>query len=196
MDPRLPLLDAPAHDGVDDVACLRESLERPEAFRALFERHHDRVRRYVVSRVGPQAADDVVADAFVAAFRARHRFEAVEGASALPWLLGIATNVLARHRAAERRWLARGVAEALSADRSVSFEEGTVARLDASQTGPALARYLRQLPQRERDPLLLHVLGDCSYEEIAIALDVPIGTVRSRISRGRARLAEWMEETR
>jgi RNA polymerase sigma-70 factor (ECF subfamily) len=198
MEPRLPLLDVPDDVGValDDAACVRASIDHPDAFRVLFDRHNDRVRRYVVSRVGPQAADDVVADAFVAAFRARDRFDSDAGSSAVPWLLGIATNVLARHRAAERRWYAQCAAAARAVEPSPRFEDGADARADASDASAQLARYLRQLPRREREPLLLHAVAECSYEDIADLLDVPIGTVRSRISRGRARLTEWMEATR
>ena len=181
---------------LDDVSCIRASIERPEAFHGIFERHHDRVRRYVVSRVGPQAADDVVAEVFVAAFRGRHRFDAARGASAAPWLLGVATNVIARHRHAERRWVAQCASEVPAALGEEQFDAEAVQRVDAERSHRVLARSLRRLPNREREPLLLHVFGELSYEEIAAALDVPLGTVASRINRGRGRLRTWMEQAR
>lgn len=156
-------------------------------FDELFERHHDRVRRYVVSRVGPDVADDVVADTFVQALRARDRFDASLGNDAAPWLLGIATNMLARHRAAERRWLERCARQPVEVA-VPTFEELADARADARSRRLRLVAALGELSERERVPLLLHVLGGCSYEDVARALDVPIGTVRSRISRGTARL--------
>lgn len=180
----------------DDATCIRESLQRPEAFRALFQRHHERLRRYVVSRVGPQAADDVVAESFVVAFQARRRFDPASGTDALPWLLGIATNVLARHRAAERRWVEQCAAQYLEHDVPAPFEDDADERTDAALATHALARAMRRLPLREREPLLLHVFGELSYEDIAATLGVPLGTVASRINRGRARLSAWMENTR
>ena len=192
------MVESPTHlvaaVAVDDAGCIRRSLTQPDAFRDVFERHHERVRRYVVSRVGPQASDDVVADTFVAAFRARARFDAADGRDALPWLLGVATNVLARERVAQRRWLAQCAAEQARGAMPAPFEDDAVARTDAARRTRALAAAVRRLPAREREPLLLHVLGELSYEEIAASLDVPLGTVASRINRGRTRLAEWMEQ--
>jgi RNA polymerase sigma-70 factor (ECF subfamily) len=181
---------------MDDATCIRESLQRPEAFRTLFQRHHDRLRRYVVSRVGPQAADDVVAESFVVAFQARARFDPANGTDALPWLLGVATNVLARHRASERRWIAQCAAERLEQHVPTPFEDESDERTDAELAMRALARAIRRLPAREREPLLLHLFGELSYEDIASTLGVPAGTVASRINRGRARLSAWMEKTR
>ncbi len=156
-------------------------------FGVLFERHHDRVRRYVASRVGPDAADDVVAETFVEALRSRGRFDASMGTDAAPWLLGIATNMLARHKTLERRWFERR-ARALVEPAEGDFEDGVVTRADAGERRAHLVAAVAALPERERTPLLLHVLGGLRYEEVATALDIPIGTVRSRISRGTARL--------
>lgn len=181
---------------VDDASCIRDSLQRPEAFRTLFQRHHDRVRRYVVSRVGPQGADDVVAESFVVAFQARARFDSANGTNALPWLLGVATNVLARHRAAERRWIEQCAADRLQHDTSTPFEDAADERTDAALAIHSLAQAMQRLPTREREPLLLHVIGELSYDDIAATLGVPLGTVASRINRGRSRLVAWMEKTR
>jgi len=70
----------------------------------------------------------------------------------------------------------------------------TVDRIDAHVARERIARALSKLPRRERDPLLLHVLQGMKYDDIARALDVPVGTVRSRISRGRARIAAKIGE--
>ncbi len=172
-----------------DVVDQHSTRDADLAFDALFARHHDRVRRYVVSRVGPDVADDVVADTFVEAFRSRVKFDAARGEDAAPWLLGIATNMLARHRSTERRWLERR-ARALVERPAESFEDGIATRADARGLRAELLAAVAALPERERAPLLLHVLGGCSYEEVAHALDIPIGTVRSRISRGTARLRQ------
>ena len=75
-------------------------------------------------------------------------------------------------------------------DETTSIDERVDAAVRARRVGSTLAR----LPRRERDPLLLHVLNDMPYEDISRILGVPIGTVRSRISRGRARLAERLSD--
>lgn len=171
-----------------DVVEQQSASDARVTFDVLFERHHDRVRRYVVSRVGPDAADDVVAETFVAAFRSRGRFDPSAGEDAAPWLLGIATNMLARHRATERRWFERRQAALASHEEPDGFEDGAVGRVDASVRRTELVVAIASLPERERVPLLLHVLGGLTYDDVARALDVPIGTVRSRISRGTSRL--------
>lgn len=181
---------------IADAAYIRKSINQPEAFRNVFQRHHERVRRYVVSRVGPQSADDVVSETFVAAFQARNRFNSDRSADAVPWLLGIATNVIARHRASERRWLSHCSAELQQHHVPESFEDDADTRTDAARSRESLALAIGRLPRREREPLLLHVSGDLSYEEISAALAIPIGTVASRINRGRTRLAKWMETAR
>ncbi|MCB0879042.1 MAG: RNA polymerase sigma factor [Thermoleophilia bacterium] len=181
---------------IADAEYIRESIDQPEAFRNVFQRHHDRIRRYVVSRVGPQSADDVVSETFVAAFQARDRFNPDRSTDAAPWLLGIATNVIARHRASERRWLSQCSSELQTLDVAESFEDDSDARTDASRSKVSLALAIRRLPSREREPLLLHISGDLSYDQISAALGIPAGTVASRINRGRTRLAKWMEKAR
>ncbi|MGH3261955.1 MAG: RNA polymerase sigma factor [Trebonia sp.] len=159
----------------------------------IFDRHFDAVHAYLTRRVGADLADDLASATFVTAFARRGSFRSVSD-SARPWLLGIATNLLRNEWRGERRALdlvARLAGEAdlgggqvsVSTDRSLGETEviaGMLAVLDADQ----------------RDVLLLHVWEDLSYEQIAVALDVPIGTVRSRLSRARARLRSALEHQR
>ncbi|MCW2972988.1 MAG: sigma-70 family polymerase sigma factor [Thermoleophilia bacterium] len=159
----------------------------------LVEQFHRSVYGYVAARVGIQAADDVTAETFLAALAARGRFDAGRSGTALPWLLGIATRRIGRHRNDERRWLrdrVAGAAPDLAADEILS---GADSRLDAAALGRRVAVALVQLSRRERDPLLLHVIGGLPYEDVATALDLPIGTVRSRISRARSKLAGMLD---
>ncbi|MCW2928401.1 MAG: DNA-directed polymerase specialized sigma subunit, sigma24 [Thermoleophilia bacterium] len=159
----------------------------------IWDRHHLAVFRYVRARLGP-AADDVVGDAFAEAFRIRDRFDSALGDSALPWLLGIATRRMSRSRDAERRWIRRapidtergGVDPIGEADERVSIEG----------LAPWLHAALADLRRRDRITLLLHVTGDLSIEEIAVALDVPPGTVKSRLHRARTILAARLEALR
>jgi RNA polymerase sigma-70 factor (ECF subfamily) len=177
-----------------DAAAIRRSIDDPAAFDAVFERHHHVVFRYVASRVGPDVAEDVVGEVFLAAFASRSKFRPELSTSALPWLLGIATRRISRQRDAERRWVAQ--CQAAQGERGLQVDDEAESRIDAERLAPRLDVALQALPLREREPLLLHVLAGLSYEEVAAALDVKLGTVRSRISRGRSRLAGILDGAR
>jgi RNA polymerase sigma-70 factor (ECF subfamily) len=172
----------------DDAALLARSNVDPVTFELVYARHHDAVFGYLAARVGSANADDLVAETFLAAFASRDRFRPELGRDARPWLLGIATRRLGRHRDAERRWLRDGAAVTVDAPASEG-ERDVDARLDAARVAPELATALAQLRPRERDPLLLHVICGLTYEEVGAALGLPLGTVQSRISRARTRLA-------
>jgi RNA polymerase sigma factor (sigma-70 family) len=161
-----------------DAELLARSVAEPVMFGELYERHSLAVRRYVVRRIGDAVGDDVAAEVFVRGFRARARYRA-ERDTALPWLLGIANNVIADHRRLERRRLA--TLARLSHDLDRYAEQS--AALD-----PALVAALRRLPAVERDTLLLVVWGELTQDEAAAALGVPVGTVSSRVTRARQRL--------
>jgi RNA polymerase sigma-70 factor (ECF subfamily) len=162
---------------------IAESLSRPPAFEAVFTRHFAAVHRYAQRRVGVDAADEIAAETFLQAFDNRRRFD-VSQPSARPWLLGIATNLMRRRWRDEKRQLtayARTL-EAAAAE--------TAAAPHVHDVGRDLAAALASLTGDDRDALLLYVWADLSYQEIGDALAVPVGTVRSRISRARRRLRE------
>src|SRR3954471_2313681 len=92
----------------DDASVILRSRHEPEAFAALFTRHAATIQRYVVRRLGPDAADDIVAETFLLAFRQRDRYDAAR-ADARPWLYGIATHLIGRRGRAEIR-LSRALA--------------------------------------------------------------------------------------
>jgi DNA-directed RNA polymerase specialized sigma24 family protein len=87
-----------------DAAVIRQSLRSPEIFGELFDRHAPAIHRYVTRRLGPDVADDLVAETFLTAFRKRAAFRA-EHADARPWLYGIATRLIARQKRDEVRKL-------------------------------------------------------------------------------------------
>jgi RNA polymerase sigma factor (sigma-70 family) len=174
-----------------DEDVLAESLRRPEAFGELYARHFASVYRYVAGRLGADAADDLAAETFLAAFRRRTRFDPARGA-VRPWLYGIATNLVAQHHRSEsRRYaaLARAGADPFFLAGTAGSQEDRIAdRVTAARARPALAAALSRLPDRDRDVLLLTAIGGLSYAEVAFALGIPEGTVGSRLSRARRKL--------
>lgn len=174
-----------------DGTAVALSLRDPEAFTAVFDRHFVAVHRYLARRAGRDAADDIASQTFTVAFVQRGRYRDDLG-TARPWLFGIATNLLrAELRSAQRRQLVVDVlgSEALHASASALRAYASSADADTERLRSAV----RELDPGQRDALLLHVWGELSYEETANALDVPIGTVRSRISRARAQLRAALE---
>jgi RNA polymerase sigma-70 factor (ECF subfamily) len=164
-----------------DSELVLRSLEEPTTFEQIFDRHFRAVHTYLHRRAGRDLADDLAAETFALAFERRASCRATT--TILPWLYGIATNLLRQRWRAERRQLrayARG-----GVDLWAAYEGATVAPVDASPLDPRLAGALAAMRPRERDALLLYALADLSYEEIASALEVPVGTVRTWLHRAR-----------
>ncbi|MGH2626351.1 MAG: RNA polymerase sigma factor, partial [Anaerolineales bacterium] len=130
------------------------------------------------------------ANVFLAAFQSRKRFRP-RGQDAGPWLYGIATNILRRHARTEVRRL-RAYGRVPRPGVAQVDGDAIASRLDAERSAALMGDALAQLPEAERTVLLLIAWADLSYEETAVALDVPIGTVRSRLHRARARLRELL----
>jgi RNA polymerase sigma factor (sigma-70 family) len=177
-----------------DGAVIAESLETPGAFGVIFDRHGSTLLRFLARRVDPAEAEDLLGEVFRIAFERRSAFER-DRESARPWLYGIAANLVAKHYRSEARRLramARAAALRASAARLLDDDpaERAVASADAGALWPRVVDAIGALPETERQVLLLFAWEELSYEEIAQALGVPAGTVRSRLSRGRARLAE------
>ena len=158
------------------------------AFGVLFERHAKTVYNYCFRRTADwAAAEDLTSVVFLEAWRRRSDVR-LDGASALPWLLGVATNVVRNRWRSQRRH--RAALERLPAERPADFGDDAVARLDDERRMREALRLLARLPRREQDVLALCAWQGLSYEEAALALELPVGTVRSRLSRARARLRE------
>lgn len=178
-----------AHDDRSDAELIAASWETASAFEAVFERHFDAVFRFLCVRVGRDEAEDLAAEAFTLAFRARRRYR-VEFPSARPWLLGIAAN-LAKQRARTRRRAATAMLR-LRAQEVPEVDPGEEAatRADASRQQRRLAAAFASLSPRERDVVALLVHGGLTQQEAAQALGIPVGTVKSRMAKARARLRE------
>jgi RNA polymerase sigma factor (sigma-70 family) len=167
-----------------DNAVVGRALREPEAFTELFDRYADDVHRYAARRLGRDAADDLMAETFTVAFAQRDRFD-LSRPHARPWLLGIATNLIRGHRRAElRRW--RAMARAVPAVGEEPDVDRIAARVTVQAARRELAAALARLSAGQRDVLLLHAWAELDYEQVAEALGVPIGTVRSRLHRARA----------
>ena len=171
----------------DDSALIAESLRRPEAFAELFDRYSGLLYRYTSRRLGPESAEDLVGDTFAIAFAKRARYD-TSYADARPWLFGILTKLISRHRrreAARYRAWERSTPPAVYVDSPADrVAEGVTAQASRGELALALAA----LPGGDRDVLLLVAWGDFTYEEVARALDIPIGTVRSRLNRARRKV--------
>ena len=170
-----------------DAGALRRSINEPECFAVLFDRHFARVHRYLRRRLGDELAAEMAAETFLQAFRCRQRFSGGE-ASVLAWLYGIASNLVRmNHRAEERRLRAYArAAVGLSESEPVIAVED---RIDAEALAPALALALADLSPALREVLVLHAWAELSNEEIAAALGCSAAAVRTRLSRARSKLA-------
>jgi len=176
-----------------DRDAISASLTTPADFGAIFDRHIDAVHAYVQRRVGRDLADELAAQTFLVAFDQRARFD-LSRADARPWLFGIATNLLRRHHRDELRQLRAYSRSAV--DPVLDPFDGIEERIDASNMRRELVDVLTRIPSEELDALLLFAWADLSYLEIGQALEIPIGTVRSRLSRARGRIRELLEADR
>lgn len=157
-----------------------------DAFRVLMQRHEDRVFSIALRLTGSRAdALDATQEAFIAAYKRLGSFR--RDAAFSTWMYRIAVN--ASHDLLRRR--KRTAADELNDDSDTRSQRGSVE--DTAGLRTDLARALAQLPDEHREAVLLHDLGGVPYEEIATLTGVALGTVKSRISRARGRLAQLLE---
>jgi RNA polymerase sigma factor (sigma-70 family) len=178
---------------VSDADLLKSSLVDAELFSVVYDRHAAVLFRFAARRLGRELAEDVVADAVLAAFRVRHRYDP-NRLDARPWLLGILVREIANHRRSERnryRALSRTAVEREAQDGPA---DQIAAQVVAASVRTPLASALADLARRDRDVLLLVAWADLSYQEVADALQIPIGTVRSRLNRARRQVREALPD--
>ena len=159
-----------------------------DAFGLLFERQAKPVFNYCFRRIGNrETARDMLQVVFLEAWRRRDKELAPD--KVLPWLYGIATNVLRNQRRSERRFAA-ALSRMPRAEAAPDFADGADEHVDYERQAKDGLLRLHSLSRREQDVFVLCVGMELSYDEAAFALDIPIGTVRSRLSSARARLGE------
>jgi RNA polymerase sigma factor (sigma-70 family) len=159
-----------------------------DAFATLFERHARAIYNYCFRRVGDwSVAEDLVSIVFLEAWRRRDK--ALPDGKVLPWLFGIATNVVRNRRRAERRHAA-ALSRLPMPRPEPGFAEDAASRLDDERVMKQALELLARLPRRQQDVFALCAWSELSYEDAALALGIPVGTVRSRLSRARAGLRE------
>ena len=181
-----------------DSDIIRRSRDSPTAFGELYDRHASVIYRYAARRAGDFAADDVTSETFLVAWEQLESYDLARD-DARPWLFGIATNLLRRHHRAEARML-RTAAKSASRESVGDDSDRVAAHVDASVATWRIARTLRSMAAIDRETLLLYAWADLTYEGIASAMEVPVGTVRSRLNRARRTLRaqlnlELLDET-
>jgi len=177
----------------NDATVIARSLAEPERFAAVFDRHAPHIHRYLARRVGREAADDLVAETFLTAFRKRDRYDTTHP-DARPWLYGIATNLVGRHLRDEvRRYR---IAKRASRDLlGVDQADRVLADVTSRSLRAPLCDALISLTTADRDVVLLVACEELTYDEVARALGIPVGTVRSRMHRARSQLRDALAET-
>lgn len=168
-----------------DIGEDRPRLDGPDPgpeFVRLFDAHAADIHRYLARRVGSDQAHDLVSETFLVAFRERHSYSADGGARA--WLFGIATNLVRRHARQQTRML-RATARMPHDDAQAGHDARVADRLDAQAIARRIAPAIAELSDGDRDVLFLTFWAELTTVEIAEALAIPVGTVRSRLHRVR-----------
>jgi RNA polymerase sigma factor (sigma-70 family) len=162
------------------------------SFDQVFEAEYRPLRGYLYRRLGSSEADELAAETFAIAYR---RWDDLDPSRpARPWLYGIAANLL-RHRWRKERRMLRAYARSGNEQTPAQSDDASVERADAEAQMRSLAAALAELRSGEREVLLLHAWADMNDAEIAEALSLPIGTVKSRLHRARKRMRNRLAQS-
>ena len=184
----MPFVARPDLSDEDLLALARRGEE--DAFDDFVRRHTATVHRWMIRAVGADDADDMTQEVFVNAYRGLARFRG--DAPPRAWLAAIADNAVKnRYRSRSRfRRVFAGSADAESAREPVALGGGPEDHARTGESRRVVAEALKLLPPDFRMPVVLRDIEEWSYEEIAASLALPVGTVKSRIARGRGQLRE------
>jgi RNA polymerase sigma-70 factor, ECF subfamily len=193
----MPLID-PSQDLALLAAIRKADAHAMAAFATLYERHERALYRFVLLRSGsPDTAADIVQEIFLALLTDQLKFDPSRGALQA-FLLGVARNLLLKRGDAARRLVSTATDESDDyashgfADASFDPQQALL----SNETAEAVRRALAALQPHYRDVVILYEMHGMSYVEIAHLCGIDIGTVRSRLSRGRARLAALLAPLR
>jgi RNA polymerase sigma factor (sigma-70 family) len=167
------------------LAAVREGSE--QAFNRLVDRHQRAVRAFLRGLVMGADADDIAQEVFLAAWSRADRYRGE--ASVRSWLCSIAWR---KAKDSHRRVFRRREREATYTQTMAASESGAASADDRL----ALQQAMMSLSMNERAAVLLCLAGDFSHSEAAEALDMPLGTIKSHVSRGRERLRDVLERKR
>ena len=174
--------------------------DTPDARRAAFEAealvHLDAIYRYALSLTRDRAeAEDLTQDTFLRAFR--HWDQYTPGTNARAWLFTICRNLFHRRRerrAREEPTDANQLESLASLQAPAASQDAGESLFDAPELGDVIQKELDTLPEEFREVVILSDLQDQSYADIAAVLGLPLGTVKSRLFRGRRLLQERLVE--
>ena len=180
-------------DSTDTELLRQVHAGQADAFTALYRRHQGPLYRYALLRCGSgDAAADIVQEAFMGLLTGRLGYDPLRG-QLQHFLFGVARNLALKLDEARQRHpqLPEPPDDDGEPDPDMASESaGPLARLLGNEAAEEVRRALSLLPPHYRDPVILYELHDLSYQEIATVCQVDIGTVRSRLARGRAALAK------
>lgn len=187
---------APSFDQESDPQLIRRSLADKSAFTPIFDRHYPAVHRFLVAHWGSETGADLASETFLVAFEQRERFD-LSRASARPWLFGIALN-LSKMEARRLRRESGAAVRGAERDELEDFVDSLIRRVDARRqaTTLGLSEVLKQLRPEDLTVLTMAALGEMTHTQIAESLNVPIGTVKSRLHRTVTALRELFEPNR
>lgn len=185
----------PLTNPAEDLALLNEMRRgNAAAFEALYRRHQGPLYRFALLRCGaPHTAADVVQEIFLALLADKLKFDPLRGALQ-GFLFGVARNLVLKREEANGRYvsIARDGDDENDEHVTVDPAPQPVDRLLADETAETVRRALQSLAPHYRDVIILYEMHDMSYVEIAHICNIDIGTVRSRLSRARAKLADML----
>jgi RNA polymerase sigma-70 factor (ECF subfamily) len=154
-----------------------------DAFAALYDRRHGAIYRFALQMTGRlDIAEDVTQETFVALAHDLSRFDPLRG-TVPGYLYGVARNLILRRVERNRETLLD------EAQNTAAQEEGPLAGMLQTEAVETVRRAVLALPARYREVVVLCDLQELNYEQAAVAMGCPVGTVRSRLNRGRALLA-------
>jgi RNA polymerase sigma factor (sigma-70 family) len=177
---------SPSDALADELLAIRCQLGEPEALDALIARWHEPLRRYLLRTLGARPeAEDVVQDTWLRVVRALPRLE--DPARLRAWLFGIARRAL-MDQLRRDYGRANDVALELAEADAGMISDDAQWQLERDESIALLADSLEALPLVEREVLVLFYLQELTLDQLALVLEVPVGTVKSRLFRARRRL--------